>query len=317
MLAYIIRRLLYVAPIVIGVSLVCFLLVHLVPGELVDAIVPADAPPEVVEQLSKDYGFDQPLPVQYGRWLWRAVQGDLGQSLVTGRPVSSEIGKAFGNTFILALAAAFLGFTLGILMGGVAGYLQGSLWDRLVTGLAVTGVSLPHYWLGIVLVIIFSAQLNWLPAVGAGPAGSGTWQFDLEHLRFMILPAVTLAAIPLGIVARTTRAVVAEILNQEFVETLRAKGLRRGGILLHVVRNAAPTVLAVVGLQFGYLLGGSILVETVFSWPGTGFLMNTAILQRDLPLLQGSILVLAMFFVGLNFLVDILQTLLDPRIRRA
>jgi peptide/nickel transport system permease protein len=317
MLAYIIRRLLYVAPIVVGVSLVCFLLVHLVPGELVDAIVPADAPPEVVEQLSKDYGFDQPLPVQYGRWLWRAVQGDLGQSLVTGRPVSSEIGKAFGNTFILALAAAFLGFTLGILMGGVAGYLQGSLWDRLVTGLAVTGVSLPHYWLGIVLVIIFSAQLNWLPAVGAGPAGSGTWQFDLEHLRFMILPAVTLAAIPLGIVARTTRAVVAEILNQEFVETLRAKGLRSGGILLHVVRNAAPTVLAVVGLQFGYLLGGSILVETVFSWPGTGFLMNTAILQRDLPLLQGSILVLAMFFVGLNFLVDILQTLLDPRIRRA
>jgi peptide/nickel transport system permease protein len=317
MLAYIIRRLLYVAPIVVGVSLVCFLLVHLVPGELVDAIVPADAPPEVVEQLSKDYGFDQPLPVQYGRWLWRAVQGDLCQSLVTGRPVSSEIGKAFGNTFILALAAAFLGFTLGILMGGVAGYLQGSLWDRLVTGLAVTGVSLPHYWLGIVLVIIFSAQLNWLPAVGAGPAGSGTWQFDLEHLRFMILPAVTLAAIPLGIVARTTRAVVAEILNQEFVETLRAKGLRSGGILLHVVRNAAPTVLAVVGLQFGYLLGGSILVETVFSWPGTGFLMNTAILQRDLPLLQGSILVLAMFFVGLNFLVDILQTLLDPRIRRA
>ncbi len=317
MLTYVIRRLLYVAPIIVGVSLVCFLLVHLVPGELVDAIVPADAPPEVVEQLSKDYGFDQPLPVQYGRWLWRAVQGDLGQSLVTGRSVSSEIGKAFGNTFILALAAAFLGFTLGILMGGVAGYLQGSLWDRLVTGLAVTGVSLPHYWLGIVLVIIFSAQLNWLPAIGAGPAGSSTWQFDLEHLRFMILPAVTLAAIPLGIVARTTRAVVAEILNQEFVETLRAKGLRSGGILLHVIRNAAPTVLAVVGLQFGYLLGGSILVETVFSWPGTGFLMNTAILQRDLPLLQGSILVLAMFFVGLNFLVDILQTLLDPRIRRA
>lgn len=317
MLAYITRRLLYVAPIVLGVSLVCFLLVHLVPGELVDAIVPADAPPEVVEQLSRDYGFDQPLPVQYGRWLWRAVQGDLGQSLVTGRPVASEIGKAFGNTFILAVAAALLGFTLGILMGGVAGYLQGSLWDRLVTGLAVTGVSLPHYWLGIVLVIIFSAQLNWLPAIGAGPAGSTTWQFDFEHLRFMILPAVTLAAIPLGIVARTTRAVVAEILNQEFVETLRAKGLRPGGILLHVVRNAAPTVLAVMGLQFGYLLGGSILVETVFSWPGTGFLMNTAILQRDLPLLQGSILVLAMFFVGLNFLVDIMQTLLDPRIRRA
>jgi peptide/nickel transport system permease protein len=210
-----------------------------------------------------------------------------------------------------------LGFTLGIVLGGLAGYLQGSLSDRVVTGLAVTGVSLPHYWLGIVLVIIFSAQLNWLPAIGAGPGGSADWQPDWAHLRHMILPAVTLAAIPLGIVARTVRAVVAEILGQEFVETLRARGLGRRRILLHVVRNAAPTVLAVVGLQFGYLLGGSILVETVFSWPGTGFLMNTAILQRDLPLLQGSILMLALFFVGLNFIVDIAQTLLDPRVRRA
>lgn len=317
MLNYIFRRLLYVIPIAFGVSLVCFALVHLVPGELVDAIVPADAPPEVVEQLSRDYGFDKPLPVQYGLWLFRAVQGDLGQSLVTGRPVASELTRAFANTFILAVAAAVIGFTLGILLGGIAGYLQGSLWDRLVTGIAVTGVSLPHYWLGIVLVIIFSAQLNWLPAIGIGPGGSSDWQLDWAHLRHMILPAVTLAAIPLGIVARTVRAVVAEILNQEFIEALHAKGLSNKRILAHVVRNAAPTVLAVLGLQFGYLLGGSILVETVFSWPGTGFLMNTAILQRDLPLLQGSILVLALFFVSLNFLVDIMQTLLDPRIRRA
>ncbi|MEO1091180.1 MAG: ABC transporter permease [Pseudomonadota bacterium] len=316
MLRYVLRRVAYVVPIALGVSIVCFALVHLVPGEIVDAIVPADAPPEVVEQMTKDYGFDQPLPVQYGLWLWRAVQGDLGESLVSGRPVAAEISKAFGNTFVLALAAALLGFSLGLLMGGIAGYLQGSLWDRLVTGLAVTGVSLPHYWLGIVLVIIFSAQLNWLPAVGAGPAGSDQWQLDWAHLRHMILPAVTLAAIPLGIIARTVRAVVAEILNQEYVETLRAKGLGEGRILVHVIKNAAPTVLAVMGLQFGYLLGGSILVETVFSWPGTGFLMNTAILQRDLPLLQGTILVLALFFVSLNFAVDILQTLLDPRIRR-
>lgn len=316
MLNYILRRVAYVLPIALGVSIVCFALVHLVPGEIVDAIVPADAPPEVVEQMTRDYGFDQPLPVQYALWLFKAVQGDLGVSLVSGRPVAAEIAKAFANTFVLAVAAALLGFTLGMVLGGIAGYVQGTIWDRLVTGLAVTGVSLPHYWLGIVLVIVFSAQLNWLPAIGAGPAGSTEWRLDWAHLRHMILPAVTLAAIPLGIIARTTRAVVAEILNQEYVETLRAKGLGEGRILVHVIKNAAPTVLAVMGLQFGYLLGGSILVETVFSWPGTGFLMNTAILQRDLPLLQGTILVLALFFVTLNFAVDILQTLLDPRIRR-
>lgn len=316
MLRYIFRRFLYVLPIALGVSIVCFSLVHLVPGDIVDAIVPADAPPEVVEQMKRDYGFDKPLPVQYGLWLWQAVQGDLGTSLVSGRPVAAEIGRAFGNTFVLAVAAALLGFSLGIFMGGVAGYLQGTIADRVVTGFAVTGVSLPHYWLGIVLVIIFSAQLNWLPAVGAGPGGSNEWALDWAHLRHMILPAVTLAAIPLGIIARTVRAVVAEVLNQEYIETLRAKGLGEGRILVHVIKNAAPTVLAVAGLQFGYLLGGSILVETVFSWPGTGFLMNTAILQRDLPLLQGTILVLALFFVTLNFLVDILQTVVDPRISR-
>jgi hypothetical protein len=168
---------------------------------------------------------------------------------------------------------------------------------------SVPGVSVPHYWLGMVLVIIFSVDLNWLPPTGAGPDGSSEWRPDAAHLRYIILPALTMSVIPMGVIARTVRALVADILNQEFVQGLRAKGLREYGVFRHVVTNAAPTALAVMGLQLGYLLGGSILVETVFSWPGTGFLLNAAIFQRDLPLLQGTILVLAMFFVLLNLLV--------------
>jgi peptide/nickel transport system permease protein len=165
-------------------------------------------------------------------------------------------------------------------------------------------------------VIIFSSLLMWLPPSGAGPGGSDLWKWDWAHIQHMVLPALTMSVIPMGIIARTVRALVAEILAQEFVVGLRAKGLTDLGVFLHVVKNAAPTALAVMGLQLGYLLGGSILIETVFAWPGTGFLLNSAIFQRDLPLLQGTILVLAMFFVLLNLVVDIVQTLLDPRIAR-
>jgi peptide/nickel transport system permease protein len=198
----------------------------------------------------------------------------------------------------------------------VAGYFQGSWVDKLASTLAVVGVSVPHYWLGMVLVIVFSVELNWLPATGAGPGGSSAWQWDWEHVRHLILPAVTMSVIPMGIVARTVRALVGDILQQEYVDGLRAKGLLDRGVLRHVVKNAAPTALAVMGLQLGYLLGGSILIETVFSWPGTGFLLGQAIFRRDLPLLQGTILVLALFFVVLNLIVDMAQTLLDPRLQR-
>jgi peptide/nickel transport system permease protein len=168
----------------------------------------------------------------------------------------------------------------------------------------------------MVLVIVFSSWLMWLPPGGAGPGGSSEWTWDWEHIKHMILPALTMSVIPMGIISRTVRALVADILAQEFIVGLRAKGLTDLGVFFHVVKNAAPTALAVMGLQLGYLLGGSILIETVFSWPGTGFLLNSAIFQRDLPLLQGTILVLAMFFVVLNLLVDVIQTLLDPRIAR-
>ena len=176
---------------------------------------------------------------------------------------------------------------------------------------------MPHYWLGLVLTIVFSVKLGWLPAVGAGPGGSSEWAWDFAHLRYLILPAATLCVIPLGIITRTVRALVSETLNQEFVVALRARGLDSRSVFMHVAKNAAPTVLAVAGLQVGYLMGGSILVETVFAWPGTGFLLNTAIFQRDIPLLQGTILVLCLFFVALNLLVDLVQPLIDPRMGRA
>ncbi|MHB2206895.1 ABC transporter permease [Methylobacterium sp. CM6257] len=317
MLLYILKRLVYVTPVAFGVSVVCFLLVHLAPGDPLSAVLPADATQATIDEMRAAYGFDKPLPVQYLIWLWHVLHGDLGISIATGRPVLGEVGRAVVNSLILASVATVIGFTFGTLFGFVAGYHRNSLADRAASALSVFGVSVPHYWLGMVLVIVFSATLGWLPPTGAGPDGSGNWRPDVDHLRYLILPAVTMSVIPMGIIARTVRALVADILSQDFVEALRAKGMDERGVFKHVVRNAAPTALAIMGLQLGYLLGGSILVETVFAWPGTGFLLNAAIFQRDLPLLQGSILVLAMFFVVLNLLVDVMQTALDPRIERA
>jgi peptide/nickel transport system permease protein len=316
-LVYVARRIVYVIPIVISVALVCFLLVHITPGDPLVAVLPPDASQELAAQLRTAYGFDRPLPVQFGLWMWRALHGDLGASIATGRPVLTEVLRAVGNTVTLAIAAALIGFTLGLFFGLIAGYFRDTWIDKVATSVAIAGVSVPHYWLGMVMVIIFSVQLNWLPAVGAGPGGSGAWGWDWEHMKYLILPAITTSVIPMGIVTRTVRALTGDILSQDFVEALRAKGLRETLVFRHVIKNAAPTALAVMGLQLGYMLGGSILIETVFSWPGSGLLLNSAIFQRDLPLLQGTILVLALFFVALNLLVDIAQASIDPRIKRS
>ena len=300
----------------LGVALVCFALVHLAPGDPLVSVLPPDASAELAARIRQLYGFDRSYPEQFASWLWRALQGDLGTSIATGRPVSAEVFRAVGNTLRLAAVATLIGFILGSLFGFVAGYFRNTWVDRLASFLSVLGVSVPHYWLGMVLVIALSALTGILPASGAGPGGSDRWTWNWEHIQFMILPALTMSVIPLGIIARTVRALVADILEQEFVIGLRARGLTDFGVFRHVVKNAAPTALAVMGLQLGYLLGGSILIETVFSWPGTGFLLNSAIFQRDLPLLQGTILVLALFFVLLNLVVDIVQGTLDPRISR-
>lgn len=316
MLAYLLRRIGYAVPILLGAAFVCFALVHLAPGDPLVSILPPDASGELQAHLRELYGFNRSLPEQFALWLWRALHGDLGVSIASNRPVVTEVLTAVVNTIRLSVVAILIGFALGCIFGFVAGYFRGSWVDRCASVLSVLGVSVPHYWLGMVMVIVFSSELGLLPAGAAGPNGSADWVWDWDHAQYLVLPALTMSVIPMGIVARTVRALVADILQQEFIVGLQARGLSELGVLRHVVKNAAPTALAVMGIQLGYLLGGSILVETVFAWPGTGFLLNSAIFQRDLPILQGTILVLATFFVLLNLLVDVLQTLLDARIAR-
>src|SRR5687767_11168287 len=289
MWSYIVRRLLLGIPTLLGVTIIIFSLMHLAPGDPINAMLPSDAPQEVVQMIREQMGFNKPLPVQYWRWLQRVAVGDFGNSIATRRPVLDDMREALGNTFLLAISAACLGFTLGVVLGTTAAFFQGRWLDKLVSAVAITGVSLPHYWVAILLIIVFSVELNWLPAMGIRATSGEPSPWDL--LRHMILPTMALSLIPMGVIMRLTRASVLEILSQEFVMTLRAKGLWARTITRHVVKNAAPPVLTLMGLQFGYLLGGSVLVETVFSWPGSGFLLNLSIFQRDIPVLQGVILV--------------------------
>ncbi|KFI25328.1 ABC transporter permease [Paenirhodobacter enshiensis] len=313
MLSFTIRRLLQAIPILLGVSILVFLMVQMIPGNALDLMLPSDAPKDLIEKMKAEYGFDKPLWQQYLRWLWMLLHGDLGVSIFDSTPVAATLFDALGNTFVLAIPAAVLGFGLGIFFGVTAALNNGKAADKALSMVSITGVSLPHYWFAIVLVVIFSVELNWLPAQGM--------QFDtlpstVEGLKSMVLPVITLSLIPMGVVSRVVRAAVLEVMSQEFVNTLNAKGLWSRSVLGHILKNAAPATLAVMGLQFGYLLGGSILVETVFNWPGSGNLLNLAIFRRDIPVMQGTILVLAAFFVLLNLVVDVAQALIDPRIRR-
>ncbi len=316
MLYYVLKRLIYTLPIALGVSVICFALVHIGPGDPLSTLLPEDAPQEVVDRLKAEYGLDKPVVLQYFIWLGKALTGDFGISIVTSRSVLGEVLPALVNSLILAIGGSILGFFVGVLLGGLAGYFHGRPADRIFTGIAITGVSVPHYWLAIVLVIIFAVELPWLPSLGMNMSGSTAFSFSIENFRHMVLPVIALSVIPAGIVTRTVRGAVAELLNQEFVEALRSKGMSERRIVRHVAKNAAPQVLAVMGLQMGYLLGGSILIETVFAWPGTGLLLNNAIFSRDIPLLQGTILVLALIFVALNLLIDVAQATFDPRIKR-
>lgn len=315
---YAARRILMSIPIALGVTVVCYALVLLAPGDPIQSLLPPDASPEDAAYLRKAYGFDKPVPIQYLLWLQRALTGDLGISLQTNRPVIQEVLSALSNTFVISVGAVLLAFSLAFFLGTVAAYNLGKPADRIATGVAVVGVSVPNYWLGIVLVIVFAVKLGVLPATGMGTAGSSSFSiFDWDQAKYAVLPILTMSLVPLGIIMRTTRSAVAEVLNNDFVQMLRAKGLGPVAILRHAIWNALPQVLTVMGLQLGYLVGGSILVETIFTWPGTGFLMSKAILTRDVPVLQGAILVLSLTFVSINLLVDLLQTAVDPRIKRA
>jgi peptide/nickel transport system permease protein len=308
---YVARRLVLAIPTLLGASIIVFAMVHLAPGDPIAAVLPVDASKEQIEEIRKSYGFDKPLPVQYLKWLGRVATGDLGKSIATRRAVILDVRDSLANSLVLAVSSSVVAFGAGIALGLLAAFRQGRALDKLASAIAVIGVSVPHYWAGIILIIVFSVQLNWLPAMGAA-SESGI----VPYLRHMALPTIALALIPMGVIARVVRSAALDILAQEFVLALRAKGLAHRRVFTHVVKNAAPQIITVLGLQFGFQLGGSVLVEAVFSWPGTGYLLNLAIFQRDIPVLQGVILVLATFFVLLNLLVDVLQTFIDPRIAR-
>jgi peptide/nickel transport system permease protein len=311
---YLARRLLLLVPVLAGVSIIVFMVLHLSPGDPVDIMLGTQATEEDRARLRADLGLDQPLHVQYVRWLGHVVQGDLGRSLFMRRPVLGEVLGRLRATLILTGTALILSTTIGIALGVVSATRPNSLIDRVSATASLFGASMPSFWLGIVLMVVFALRLGWLPASGMyAPYGGGDLRDLLAHLA---LPAVTLAAASVTIIARLTRATMLETLGQDYVRTARAKGVvERGVVLRHALKNAMIPIITVIGVQAGYLLGGAVLTETVFAWPGVGTLMVQGILARDFPLVQGCVLVVALSFVLVNLVVDLLYAWFDPRIR--
>jgi len=308
------RRLLHLGPVLLGVSLIVFLVLHLAPGDPAEVMLGANANREDLARLRTQLGLDQPLHVQYVTWISHVARGDLGRSLWMKRPVLGEVLERFKATMLLTGSALLLSTIGGIALGIASATRANSLLDRLSGVASLFGASMPVFWLGIVLMVIFSLWLGWLPASGMyAPYGGGGLRDLLSHL---ILPAVTLAAASVTIIARLTRATMLETLGQDYVRTARAKGLgERKVVWRHALKNALIPIVTVVGVQAGYLLGGAVLTETVFAWPGVGTLVVQGILARDMPLVQGGVLVIALSFVLVNLLVDTLYAWLDPRIK--
>ena len=311
---YLARRLLLLVPVLAGVSVIIFMVLHLSPGDPVEIMLGSQATQEDRVRLRADLGLDRPLPVQYVTWLGHVVHGDLGRSLWMKRPVLGEVLLRFKATLILTATALVLSTIVGLALGVASATRPHSLLDRLSAMASLFGASLPSFWLGIVLMVIFALHLGWLPASGMyAPYGGGDLRDLLAHL---LLPALTLAAASVTIVARLTRATMLETLGQDYVRTARAKGvMERRVVLRHALKNALIPIVTVIGVQAGYLLGGAVLTETVFAWPGVGTLMVQGILARDFPLVQGCVLVIALSFVLINLAVDLLYAWLDPRIR--
>ncbi|MBO1081233.1 ABC transporter permease [Roseomonas haemaphysalidis] len=311
MLRHILQRLLLTVPVMLGVLLVGFLLMQVVPTD--PAIVRAGptASAEIVAEIRRELGLDEPLYYQFGIYLWRLLQGDLGVSIINNVSVVHELGATIGPTLELMFASLFWSIPTGIALGTVAAYWRGSLLDRFVTALSVAGGSVPVFFLGLMLIWFVGFQWQWLPFTGRG---GPLW--TLEGWQSVALPALTLGGVFIAPVARMTRAAVLETLGAEHVRTARAKGLAEGTVVVHhALRNALIPVVTLIGLQIGFLLGGAVVTETVFSWPGVGRLAVGAILSSDFPMAQGTIIVLSLGFILINLLVDMLYVALDPRMR--
>ncbi len=311
---FLVRRLLLLVPVLMGVSVIVFLVLHLAPGDPAEIMLGSQATQADRMRLRAELGLDDPLHVQYARWLGHVAQGDLGRSLWMRRPVLGEVLVRLQATLILTGTALVLSSIGGVALGILSATRPNSLLDRASAVASLFGASMPVFWLGIVLMVIFSLTLGWLPASGMyAPYGGG----DLgDLLRHLVLPALTLAAASVTIVARLTRSAMLEVLGQDYIRTARAKGLvERRVVVRHALKNALVPIVTVIGVQAGYLLGGAVLTETVFAWPGVGTLMVQGILARDIPLVQGCVLVVALTFVLVNLSVDLLYVWLDPRIR--
>jgi peptide/nickel transport system permease protein len=305
MLKYIARRLIVSIPVLLGLTVIVFSMMHLLPGDPAEVILAqSGARPEAVARLRLQLGLDQPLPVQYGRFLGGLLRGDLGSSLFTNRPVSEIVAQNLPSTMELAGAAMLLAVLLGTTLGILAAVHQGSWVDHLTMTLAVLSLAMPGFWLALLLIYLFSLYLGWLPS-----GGQGTWQQ-------LVLPASVLGANSAATIARLVRSSLLEVLQQEYIVTARAKGLRERMVLLrHALKNALVPVITVIGLQFGFLLGGTVVMETVFARQGLGRVAVDAILYKDLPVVQGVVLLVAAIYLVVNLLVDISYAFIDPRIR--
>ena len=333
MIAFLLKRLALLLPTFIGITLAAFFLIRLVPGDPIEVMVgerklDAQAHARLVTQL----GLDQPLLVQYARYLKQTVSGDLGTSIVSREPVSREFAALFPATIELALAALVLALMVGVTLGALAALNRGKLVDQGVMGVATLGYSMPIFWWGLVLIMVFSVDLGWTPVSGriaieydiearsgfmlidsvlSGEAGAFT-----SALRHLLLPALVLGTVPMAVIARMTRSSLLEVLREDFMRSARARGLSPARIVVvHGLRNALIPVLTVVGLQTGALLGGAVLTETIFSWPGIGKWLIDSIARRDYPVVQAGILISALTFIAANLVVDLLYGVADPRIR--
>ena len=304
MSSYILRRLVLLVPVLIGVAIIVFGMVRLLPGDPAVAMAGVHATPEYVAQVRANLGLDEPLHIQFGVFINRLIRGDLGRSTRTNRPAAVEIWPRFLNTLSLTFISLFLASFFGILVGVISSTRPYSLLDNVTMVLSLFGVAAPVFWLGLILMLIFSVRLGWLPSSGMGTP---------QHF---ILPAVTLAAHSTALIARMTRSSMLEVLSMDYIITARSKGIaERSVVVKHALRNALIPIVTILGLRFGLLLGGAVLTETVFSWPGVGRLMVDSILARDYPVVQGSVLLLALLFVLINLFVDILYAFLDPQIQ--
>lgn len=331
MLAYILRRILILIPTLLGVSVIVFLMLHITPGDPAELLLGERATPEALHQMREHLGLNRPLLEQYGMFMQRLMRGDLGETIWTRQKVWIEVKQRFPATMELSVVALLISCTLGITLGIVSATKQYSIFDYASMLGALAGVSMPIFWLGLVFMLIFSLNLGWLPMSGRLSVGvdlevvtnfyilDALLTRNLEALRdalwHITLPAVTLSTIPMAIVARMTRSAMLEVLRQDYIKTAKAKGLSGFKVTYkHALRNALIPVITTIGLQFGVMLGGAILTETIFAWPGVGKWMYDAVMQRDYMVIQGGVLFIAGLFVVINLCVDVLYAVINPRI---